>query len=230
MLAASLRFLFAPLLSASVVTMGVAGCSGSSGSEPLSAGALAAGDACQCEALPSSSEPAEALEGTYDGARCECGGQWGAAQEAFDACWQAPVQCEPSRVQWIERTSYSTEGASARCLLAALRDRTPGTYAHVTEDAFSNGTTSGRHHFVIAADGSVAYSLLQSADLRVDEGEISERRSHPILTCALAGPEYFTGCLTALDSGERTAAGCLFAEERLEEWFAGCSESASACG
>jgi hypothetical protein len=58
--------------------------------------------------------------------------------DKLDAC-TAPKPCLDSLAQLVEGSGHNIGVERLTCLFAALRDRTPGKYRHVTDHTFSNG-------------------------------------------------------------------------------------------
>jgi hypothetical protein len=141
--------------------------------------------------------------GTEPGIDAGAGGATGAAGEggaAGESDFERLSECDAgacsrkSLAQLVEAYSHNIDREGLRCVLGALRDRTPGSLSHQTDSTFSNGSVSADHQLVVSADGSAVY-----AARRTSGGFTSSRIDDPAERCLLKPQSYFEACLTALE-------------------------------
>jgi hypothetical protein len=81
------------------------------------------------------------------------------AYESLTECAAVePCQGESSFAQMIEGDSSRILHAGTACVLAGLRDRTPGRYLHQTDATWGNGSAGSHHVILIRHDGIVLYT------------------------------------------------------------------------
>jgi hypothetical protein len=154
----------------------------------------------------------------------------------LDAC-TAPKPCLDSLAQLVEGSGHNIGVERLTCLFAALRDRTPGKYQHVTDHTFSNGAIGARHLLLMTADGAVQYardrydhilSVASDGGFHKVQGRYGPE---PGRRCQLQSASYFDGCIAALKSPEGPDAwACGFGDGTQTVpsalfWFENCTES-----
>jgi hypothetical protein len=133
----------------------------------------------------------------------------------------------------VEGFSHNIHVEGSRCVLAALRDRTPGRYFHDPHHTFSNGSVGTLHALLVEADGSVLHAQV-SYENGVDNVETPGATER----CQLRDASYFQACIDALDgttfADEEAAWACLYGgstafEPSPLDWFASCATAEVDC-
>ncbi len=152
--------------------------------------------------------------------------------QAIDQC--AQHACDDSYARKVELMPQPVDEARARCVLTALRDRTPGVYRHEASHYTSSGEYGTEHVFRVTNDGSVVYvhHFYNGATV----GQPFTESYSAVQRCQLREPAYFQGCIDALDgeSAEHDAAvwACLFGDEPIPEsfaWVEACAPAPVSC-
>jgi hypothetical protein len=150
----------------------------------------------------------------------------------LDQC-EASDPCATSFVQLIEGYQHHIATEAAKCVLAAMRDRSAGRYRHEADHTFSNGSVGTDHVILVAQDGTVL-----RAERSYESGPVSSEMTPDAERCELREPAYFQACLDALESTEPSGAdaawACLYGEETgfspsPLEWFSSCAPSEPVC-
>ena len=126
----------------------------------------------------------------------------------------------------------------ARCVLSALRDRTPGLYVHEPTSYWSSGSVGTEHMLLVTADGSVlhashTYNGAIVSQPPTDAYSSSER-------CTLREPAFFQACIDALDGTDQAADDaawlCLYGTSSSNTpppveltWINSCAAAAASC-
>jgi hypothetical protein len=125
----------------------------------------------------------------------------------------------------------------ARCVLVALRDRTPGLYMHEASLYASSGGAGTEHRLVVAADGSVLHA--QHTYNGAIVGQPMTHDYSPAQRCALREPAYFQACIDAIDgttqADDDAAWACLYGASStgyptMLSWIQSCVAAEAACG
>ena len=125
--------------------------------------------------------------------------------------------------QYADGNRFSMSGMD--CVLAALRDRTPGRYTVRLSHAYGDGNESAEHALVVAPDGTVERAELEHTASFETLVSPSER-------CALKPSQFFDDCLAAYnaDRDSDAAWACVFPKLGADlPWFQGCRERAPSC-
>lgn len=134
----------------------------------------------------------------------------------------ARMPCDSSSAGAIEGQRGEVTKTELECALSKLAARVPGRYAHHTSHAFSNGTGSVLHNFIVEADGTVWYGSHGSTGF----GEPTDS----VMRCELQPAAYFEDCLAKLEadaSGTGDAWQCAYGSPTIDvatvmPWVTGC--------
>lgn len=161
--------------------------------------------------------PAEFEECTETGGpqvcRCFCGADgcpYEADRELLDGC-DLPTPCGEA----VPHKGGFELGPYAQCVLAALRDRTPGVY----ESEVNVAVTIDGSRVYVDGSGDAQFIHRRATDLCFDPLAGTWEATQ---TCTLKPASYFADCLAA-DASRMQA--CLWGET----WFDGCAEVPAAC-
>jgi hypothetical protein len=148
--------------------------------------------------------------------------------ETLASCGEAA--CESAFAQRIELGQPFTIN-DMECVLAAMRDRTPGLYLVTLNHTWSNGGESSDFALLVTASGEVEVGVQRDFST-TGPGSGSKKSWDPTETCSLAAPSFFESCLLAVQSdvtGE-DAWACIYPGESQElPWFEGCKAQAPEC-
>jgi hypothetical protein len=148
----------------------------------------------------------------------------------------SPCAGSPSSAEWLQLGS-STGGIfeftpGVRCVLTAIRDRTPGVYRHHTASSWTNMASSSNHVVVIHADGSATTAAEHFNDC---SGCPPRTRSEsPTSHCELQPAAELDRCIALLDDSEATdlqLAECLMPRTDYPPlpWFTTCTLAPARC-
>lgn len=147
--------------------------------------------------------------------QCVCGANgcpWDAELEVLVAC--EPTQPCGDLVPHREGGAYYSD--YDECILASLRDRTPGRYA--TE--WTGGLSGDRSRALLGEDEQVQFIHYRPTDLSCFEGALYGMWE-PTLSCTLKPAAFFEACLAAPEMGSQ----CLFGDQ----WFDACETMPASC-
>lgn len=147
--------------------------------------------------------------------------------ETLDACNEAST-CETGVVENGLDERVTPEGIS--CVLAALSDRTAGTYRVRFEYLADNAYHEIHHVLVVQASGEVAVGWF---DDRIQHEDMEPGHEYePTTLCTLKEPAFFDACLAAVeDDDELEALECIWPDSSDWHlpWFDDCEEAAPVC-
>ena len=176
------------------------------------------------------------------GATGQAGADGGAGVTGSPADFETLGQCGQSRcglsyAQLIEGYSRNVHEEPARCVLAALRDRTPGSYAHEASSYWSSGGAGTEHRLLVAADGSVLYAKHTYNGAIV--GQPTTHAYSSAQRCALREPAFFQACIDAVDGTSQAqddaAWTCLYGNGPRSsvptelDWIQSCAAAEASC-
>lgn len=152
--------------------------------------------------------------------------------QAIDQC--AQHACADSHAHKVELTPEPVQEAPARCVLTALRDRTPGVYRHKASHYTSSGEYGTEHVLRVTSDGSVVYVHHYYNGAIV--GQPFTESYSAVQRCQLREPAFFQACIDALD-GESPADdsalwACLFGDDPTPKsfaWIQACAPAPVSC-
>jgi hypothetical protein len=153
------------------------------------------------------------------------------AYESLTECAAVePCQGESSFAQMIEGDSSRILHAGTACVLAGLRDRTPGRYLHQTDATWGNGSAGSHHVILIRHDGIVLYTRDSYASGTFAPADVVE----PGQRCTLKSEEFFDACYAAVTApgGDSDAAfTCAYSGSKTSsapiDWFESCETDAA---
>jgi hypothetical protein len=155
--------------------------------------------------------------------------------ETLEQC--GPSACGVSYAQLVELSARTVHENDARCVLVALRDRTPGLYMHEASLYASSGGAGTEHRLVVAADGSVLHA--QHTYNGAIIGQPATDEYSPAQRCTLRDPAYFQACIDAVDGATQAdddaAWACLYgasstAYPTMLSWIQSCVAAEAGCG
>jgi hypothetical protein len=147
-----------------------------------------------------------------------------ADHEALEGC--AELACPDAFAQRIEGGSPATMNAVA-CVVAAMRDRTPGLYRIDLDHTWTNGSATAKHTVLVTASGEVEVGRIVEA---VNDFQPAPTDYEPTERCALQPASFFDDCLAAVEANSESAWDCVYPEEAAEPpWFTGCAAQPPLC-
>lgn len=148
----------------------------------------------------------------------------------------SPCAGSPSSAEWLQLGS-STGGIfeftpGVRCVLTAIRDRTPGIYRHSTASAWTNMASSSNRVVVIHADGSATTAAEHFSECSGCPPR--SRTESPTSHCELQPAAELDRCIALLDDSEATdseLAECLMPRTDYPPlpWFTTCTLAPARC-
>jgi hypothetical protein len=174
--------------------------------------------------------------GTPAGAAGESGAAGSTGSEAdFQAIEQCAAHgCERSVAHKVELTPEPVNEQPARCVLTALRDRTPGVYRHDASQYTSSGEYGTEHVLRVTSDGSVLHVHHHYNGAIV--GQPRTDVYSPVQRCQLRAPAYFQACIDAIDgtsaADDAAVWTCLFGDDPTPKsfaWVESCAPAPVSC-
>jgi hypothetical protein len=171
----------------------------------------------------------EGGEGTGGSGGAGGEGNAGTNQEAFDTLAECNDESACGSAGYSDGECQSFDMDATLCVLAALAEGTPGSYAFNWNECSADGNAHREQWFVVHDDGSVHVAGLYRA-----HGEFDEEYDEPRL-CVLKPASYFEDCIDDLEAEGDWDPNDEALPEAYEcgdgkSWVSGCAPAGASCG